>query len=55
MTNAEVIRMITMTDEEKLRIIASYRESCDYDGVNSEYRGLYADMWCEVVQGVYIK
>jgi len=51
----EVVRMIKMTEEEKLRIIESYCESCDYDGTNSEYRRLYADMWCEVEQGVYIK
>jgi len=55
MTNDEVVRMIKMTEEEKLRIIESYCESCDYDGTNSEYRRLYADMWCEVEQGVYIK
>ena len=44
-----------MTEEEKLRIIESYCNSSDYDGINSEYRGLYADMWCEVVKGVYIR
>lgn len=54
MTNDEVVRMIMMSEAEKLRIITSYREMCDCTSINTEYRDLYADMWCVVADDYQI-